>query len=358
MARGLLARRTRVILSLLGERLRRPGLFVLSFVALTGATLWRTEHRAPETKFQEPLDVVWFLVVTIATVGYGDLYPVTHAGRLATGAFILFSLFSLGFLLTATNDVVLEVKRMEESGLIGTEMEGHVLVVGFSPVARSAIAELLDAGRSVAVLCQTPDEVARARRITGRGALFATVGDASQELLRERLNADRCASAVIATGDDSQNIIASLNARAVNASARIVVAIQSEALRQTLEASGATYVASPHELSGRLVASAAFEPEVARFVEDVTSGAMGGADLQQYTASPFAGATVRELREQLLSLDGPLLVAVGRRDARGYTVLPNPRGDMVIAADDQVLVLGDGPQNKRLRARYGIDQGR
>lgn len=358
MARGLIARRTRVILSLLGERLRRPGLLVLSFVVLAGVTLWDVERAAPETRFQGPMDVVWFLVVTIATVGYGDVYPVTAAGRGVTGVFILLTLFSLGFLLTATNDVVVEVKRMEESGLIGTDMDGHVLVVGFSPVARSAIAELLDAGRSVAVLCQSLEEVTLARRLARRGALFATVGDASQELLREKLNADRCVSVVIATGDDSQNIIASLNVRAINASARIVVAIQAEALRQTLEASGATYVASPHELSGRLVASAAFEPEVARFVEDVTSGAMGGADLQQYTAAPFAGTTVRALREQLLALDGPLLVAVGRRDAHGYTVVPNPRGEMVLAAEDQVVVLGDAAQNKRLRARYGIDQGR
>ena len=65
------------------------------------------------------------------------------------------------------NDAVMEVKRMEDIGLIGTDMDGHVVVVGFSPVARSAIAELLDAGRSVAVLCQSAEEVPLARRLQG-----------------------------------------------------------------------------------------------------------------------------------------------------------------------------------------------
>lgn len=358
MARGLVARRTQVIFRLLGARIRRPGLLVLSFFGVAGALLWVAERDAPSTHFHSVADVAWFLVVTMATVGYGDTYPVTALGRLVTGAFILLTLFSIGFLLTAMNEVVMEVKRMEDSGLIGTDMEGHVVVVGFSPVARSAIAELLDAGRSVAVLCAHAEEVPLARRQGERGPLFVTVGDPSQETLRDKLNADRAVSAVIATGDDSLNIVSSLNFRALNASARIVVAVQAEALRQTLVASGATYVASPHELSGRLVASAAFEPEVARFVEDVTSGALGGSDLQQYPAAAFAGSTVREVRELLLGFEGPLLVAVGRPKGDGFSVIPNPRGDLTLEEGDHVVVLGDAAQNRRLRDRYGLSQGR
>ncbi|MEZ4392838.1 MAG: NAD-binding protein [Polyangiales bacterium] len=358
MARGLVARRTQVILRLLAQRTRRPGLLVLSAVGLAGVLLWGAERDAPGTHLRSVSDVAWFLVVTMATVGYGDAYPVTPTGRMVTGAFILLTLFSIGFLLTAMNDVVMEVKRMEDSGLIGTDMDAHVVVVGFSPVARSAIAELLDAGRSVALLCGSVEEVPVARRLADRGPLFVSVGDASQETLRDTLNADRAVSAVIATGDDSQNIVASLNFRAINSAARIVVAVQAEALRKTLVASGATYVASPHELSGRLVASAAFEPEVARFIEDVTSGAIGGSDLQQYSAAPFAGASVRALREKFLELGGPLLVAVGRRKGDGFDVISNPDGALTLEAEDHIVVLGDVPQNKRIREKYEIEQGR
>ena len=51
-----------------------------------------------------------------------------------------------------------------------------------------------------------------------------------------------------------------INVRSVNVNCRVIVYIKREELRQTLHASGVTYVASPFELSGRLIASAAFEP--------------------------------------------------------------------------------------------------
>jgi voltage-gated potassium channel len=348
-----------LLLHLLGQRLRRIGpLYGVLFFAVAAA-LYYLEHGVKDTHFNSFTDAIWFCVVTLSTVGYGDVFPVTGLGRVVTGGFILFTLTTIGFLLTAFNEAVLEVKRMEESGLIPTRMKGHVIVCGFGPLVRAALAELIAAERQVALIVERAEDIPVARQWTGQSeTTFITFGEATPAVLRERLNAMDAETAVIASSDDTFNMITALNLRQLNDKLRIVVALQREELRSTLINTGVTYVTSPNELCGRLVASAAFEPEVAQFVEDVTSGASAGHDLQQFRATAFAGRTVGDIRRELEELDGPLLLAVAQRDKNEYKVLAHPGRALQVSADDFLIVLTNDEQADRLAGRYQLRQGR
>ena len=158
--------------------------------------------------------------------------------------------------------------------------------------------------------------------------LFVSHGEPSQEVFRDRLNGAEAEAVIIAMSDDARNLIAALNIKVVSPRARLVVALQREELRATLVAGGVTYIASPNELSGRLVASAAFEPEVALLLEDLMSGSVGSSDMQQYEAGELGGHTVADVRQKMTELDGPLLVGIAKPDGGGYKVVPNPRGDL------------------------------
>ncbi len=342
---------------LVWRRASRP-LFLFSAVFLAvSVAVWLLERGAPETQVETFFDAVWLNVCTVSTVGYGDSFPVTAAGRVVMGVFILFTLTTIGFFLTALNEAVIEVKNMEEKGLLGTDMEGHIVVCGFSPVARTAIEELLAVGRDVAVICENAEDFPKAQQYGPRPNYFVTTGELSQEVLRDRLNAGKAYAAVIATADDTANIVASLNVRALNASTRIVVAVGTEALRQTLIDSGVTYVASPYELSGRLVASAAFEPDVARFIDDISSG-LAGYDVQQYPARAFQGRTIKEVRQRLIEVDGPLLVGLARWSEGKYELLPHPPQDLELDGRDHILVLANDEHVRRMREEFDLVQGR
>jgi voltage-gated potassium channel len=351
--------RLSILLELLGQRLLRVGVVYAAAFFGAAAAVFLIERGVQGTKFSTFGDAMWFSVVTMATVGYGDLYPVTAAGRIVTGVFILFTLTTIGFLLTAISEAVLEVKRMDEHGLIGTSMKGHIVVCGYGALARAALEDLLAAGRKVALLCETTEELALAKGHGSTGELYVTFGEASQEVLRDRLNAAEAEAFVIAFSDDVKTVIASLHARVVNPGARLVVALQREELRQTLIAGGVTYAASANELSGRLLASAAFEPEVAYLVEDITTGARGGYDLQQYEAgTALGGKKVVEVREQLHAMDGPLMIALAVWNGSGYELRPHPAPDLTVSERDHILVIANKEQAERLVERYHVRQGR
>lgn len=350
---------TELLLHFIWERAGKLLPVFLAVFVVTAVSLYFLEHDKPDTKFTNLKDAFWFCVVTMSTVGYGDVYPITGIGRILTGGFILFTLGTVGLLITAVSESVSEVTRMEEHGLIGTRMKGHVIVCGFNSMARASLLELLSAERKVALLCETMDELNHARdQLTVGPNLFITSGDPSQEVFRDRMNGAEAEAYIIAMSDDAKNLIAALNVKHVSPKARLVVALQRDELRQTLKAGGVTYIASPHELSGRMVASAAFEPEVALLLEDLLSGDVGDADMMQYQAGSLAGGTVADIRAKMQEVDGPLLVALAKSDGNGFRMMSNPAGSVRVEAADHLVVISSGDQAARFEEKYKLRQGR
>ena len=106
--------RARIVLRLLAHRLARIGpVFAGVFVSVVLA-LYFIERGLPDSKFTSLADAFWFCVVTMSTVGYGDIFPVSGLGRVITGLFILFTL-GTGACSHRRQRGDLEVKR-EESG--------------------------------------------------------------------------------------------------------------------------------------------------------------------------------------------------------------------------------------------------
>jgi voltage-gated potassium channel len=358
--RGAARRRRREIGLLLRRRLAKFAAIFVVVTMVSTTLVWITSRHQRGTPIHSWFDSLWLSIETLSTVGFGDVAPVGWAGRLVTSGFIIFTLVSVGFLLAILNESVLEVKRMEDMGLLGIDLRGHVIVYGFSPVAQTAVQQLIGVDCDVALVCDHVDQIPQARQLFGDRRTFVTSGELTQELLEERVNAREAVTAVLASEDDARNIIAALNVHAHYPDLRIIAAVRSTELRQTLMNSGVTYVTSPFELGGRLVASAAFEPEVAKLVEDLSSSTSSeeSFDLQQFSAREFAGQSIAELKRQLEEIDGPMLLARCVPAGDDYKVLPHPPGDQVLDAEDHIIVMCNEDQGERMASRWSLKQGR
>jgi voltage-gated potassium channel len=310
-------------------------------------------------------DAFWYTIVTASTVGYGDTFPISTLGRLVGGLYIILTLVSLGAVLGGVTSAVAEANRLRFLGMDGCKFENHLIICGYSRIAEVALAELLASDQKVAVIVEEEDQISHVREEVAGGKnpanLYVTAGDPSSFATLDRANVAGAATVIAASDDDTRNLVTSINIRSRNTAARIIVYIKRDELRTTLNTAGVTYVASPFELSGRLIASAAFEPEVAQLIEDVSSS-QGGHDLQQFMVidgSPIIGKSIKELRETMLTMGGALLLAHGRSagDNR-FNVVPNPPGDIKLAVGDALIVVGDDKQNEISEKYLGCRQGR
>ena len=314
-------------------------------------------------------DSFWYSIVTLSTVGYGDRYPVTTQGKIASFFLIVFTFTFLGAMIGSITDAFNEARKREMLGMDGTDFTGHVVICGWTNIGKVTLDELIATEQKTVVITDDEDEITKIRDAGDKKYLYTVFGDYKNPKVLKRANIDEAKTIVIATDDDTESLIISLTVKDINPDARMIVSINNDELKNTLYSAGVTYVSSPTEMAGRMVASAAFEPEVARFVEDITTST-SGYDVQQYVISPtsFAnGMSVAKFQKKMQEMDGPLLVAVGKykpekRKNRGspenWKLITNPSSKLKIKENDVVVVIGNSEENGRLARSLKSKQGR
>ncbi len=200
-------------------------------------------------------DVLYFTMITITTVGYGDIVPVTERARLID-AFLLtpIRLFIWLLFLGTAFDLVLKrswerwrMKRIQE-GLCG-----HVVIAGFGRHGSTAAEELLKAGldpRQLVVLDCTEERCAQAREL---GAAVMQ-GDASRDELLQAVHIARASRLIVSAGRDDTCILIVLTARKLAPDLPISATISERDNEDIAANAGATQVINPVSVTGRLLA--------------------------------------------------------------------------------------------------------
>ncbi len=303
----------------------------------------------------------YWSIVTLGTVGYGDIVPTTVGAKVLTMAVIAMQVFLLSYLLSVLTTEGAEESQRRALGLFGTDMTGHIVVLGYGGVGRSAVRELLVQEQKVAVVAERADEVPNLRTLGPPNRLFATFGSPVEPDILRRVNVPAAHSVIVATGDDAQNMIGALNVRVLAPTMRIVVAVNRPELRETLRAAGVTYVASPEDTGGRLCASAAFEPEVAHAIEDMVSAEVR-ADIQEFVlrpTTPISSQTFGEAEGIVRGSTGCILIGYARPRADGeFDTFVGPPPAQRLAPGDAILVVGSLENARRFRSWFGEEQGR
>ena len=285
------------------------------------------------------LDALYMTVTTIVTVGYGEIHPLTPAGRVFTLALIASSAGTAVYLLSQVGQTLVETglrdvlqRRAMERKL--EHLSGHVIVCGYGRFGRVVVGELARAGVPVAIV---EADAEREPELARSGHAFL-IGSATRDDVLLHAGITRARAIVIATGSDADNVYITLTARELHPPLEVHARGESEAALRRLVQAGATRAVSAHQIGGVRMANALLRPSVVEFVE-ITRPMVGEeVDLEEVRVAPGSatvGLTVRTLEQRVPRLR---VVGLKRADARMQLV---PGEEVTIAAGDMLVVIGE-----------------
>jgi voltage-gated potassium channel len=298
-------------------------------------------------------DALYMSVITLTTVGFAEVRPLSIGGRIFTMAFSLIGIFTAFF---AGGEIVRRWASGELRVLLGRQrwdktmssLSDHVVVCGY--------------GRMGKVVCQEFERLAMPFIVIDSNAEALTEfslkhgiplhGNATDDETLKKAGIERARSLVTVVASDAENLFITMSARLLNEGISIIARSEEDTTAAKLIRAGATRVISPYVLSGSRVAQAVVRPTVLDFIDLATRREHIALQLEEVVITPksnLAGTTVGTSR--IRPNHNVIVVAIKRKSASATTF--NPSDDESLSAGDTLVLLGARDQLDRVEQMAG-----
>lgn len=313
-----------------------------------------------------PVDAFYMTVITISTVGYGELHPLSEVGRLFVSVYILYNLFVVAYLVSVVSTFIFDgelrkIFRMYRADQEIKRFSGHVIVCGFGRNGRKAYQELRMNGARVVVieqnqgLLQSLSEGQSDEDYDGDGQaggnILSVIGDATSDRILQQAGVARATALITALPRDADNVFVTLSARALNPRLNIIARASYKTSESKLISAGANSVVMPDEIGGSHMANLVVRPEVIRFLDLISGLSADKLRLEeldfQRMRRDLQGQSIRGL--DIRSRTGATVI--GLRQASGAFMV-SPSADYCPAPGDVLLVFGSEAQIESLEAQF------
>ena len=290
-------------------------------------------------------DGLYMIVTTFTTIGYQEIHPLSHAGRIFNLALIV-SGVSLVFLgIGSLTQALLEFELASFFGKRKMEREisrlsDHYIICGAGRVGRSAAREL---ARRPAPFLIIEQSEAKAARYNDEWLIM--IGDATQEQTLRDAHIERARGLVAATTTDATNLYIVLTARGLNPRLKIIARASEEDAEKHLLTAGADSVVSPYLFAGQRIAQSFLRPHVVSFLDTATTHLGMDLEIGEISVpkhSSFAGKTIESSR--IRQDRGVIILAIKREQGMRFNPSPEDR----IEPGDYLIAMGEPGQLRQL----------
>jgi len=318
------------------------GLIVLGLIAIGWLMLWIERDGLGDSRNLPigPMDVLYFAIVTVTTLGYGDIVPVSPEAR----AIVAFGITPLRagvwlVLVSTAYEFVLRrsIEKMEMEKL-KRSLNGHVVICGFGVKGKSAAKELIERGTSVDQILVIDRNAESQEEASRLGITFLHGNAASEQVLKDAA-IEKASEALVLPNNDEACVLICLTIKDMAPGIKIRAAAREDENLKLIRRTGADTVIAPSVSSGRLLASATHSPFSTELLEELFEHGRGADIIDVVVAPQDYGKTPGEL----VMLHDKLVLGVHTKEGKTLPFRASKdrhleEGDVIIAFDDSQLV--------------------
>lgn len=295
------------------------------------------------------VDALYMTVITVTTVGFGELQPFSPEEKIFTIFLILTSIIIFGYAVSAFSEYLVSGKLFEHFKHRRVEkkighLKGHTIVCGYGRNGKQAILKLSNYNRKFVVVERSKEKI-EALDVAG---ILNIEGDATLDETLQRAGIENAAFLITALPSDADNLFVVLTASQLNKNCVIISRASNESSYKKLKFAGANNVIMPDKLGGDHMASLVTTPDVIEFVDRLTIEGETTANLEEVAVNDLPE---KYLNKTILDLDirrktGCTVIGFKNPD-KNYII--NPEADIKLVADSQLIILGRPEQIIKLR---------
>ena len=300
------------------------------------------------------IDAFYMTVITITTVGFGEVVPLDEVDKLFTSVLILSSIFILAYAISVITEYMLSknnIGNLREKRIhkIIDSMKDHVIVCGYGRNGKQAVEKLI-AYKKPFVIIEKDHEVVDK---FGSAALFVE-GNASDDEVLKEAGVNRASTLICALPSDADNLFIVLTARQMNPNLRIISRATEETSYKKLKLAGADNVILPEKIGGDHMASLVVVPDLVEFLDNLSvSGEKDSINVEQI---PFEKMCLLGQKQAIKDLDIRKKTGcsvIGYKSPTGEYIV-NPEPSMILEKDSLLILIGRPVQIESLKQLYNV----
>ncbi len=301
-------------------------------------------------------EAIYQTIITVATVGFEEVHPLSPAGMWFTSFLVIFSFGIFAYAVSTFTRYLVEgvfrntikdnkVKRKIQ------KLSGHVVICGYGRNGKQAAIELTEHQVPIVVIEQDPDIV---NQLRDQDDILFIDGDASVEDVLRTSGLESARALITTLPVDADNLFVVLTAREINPSLRIISRASLDHSDAKLKRAGATNVIMPDKIGGRRMAKLVAQPDIVEFLDYLMIQSSDQVLLEEIScnnlSSCFAGKSIREL--DIRNESGANIIGMKRPD---NSYLINPLPETLLTPEDKIFALGTKKQITALIKLISMD---
>ena len=299
-----------------------------------------------------PLDSLYMTLITLSTVGFGEVYALSPTGKIFTMILVIFGVAGAGYTISIIGQMIVEGeikkllgRRKMEKGL--KELKDHYIVCGFGRVGRRIAQELCVRKVPFVVIDNVPAKIEQAEK----DCFLFVQGDATNDHTLQEAGIERAKGLITALVNEADNVFIVLSARQLNPKLFITARVESDEAEKKLLRAGADKVVSPHKIGGIRMALTAIRPNLVDFMSVVTFDQDTDLTIEEIQIKPDSSLIQSTLRDCAIRKEFGIMV-VGIKKV-GKEVFLNPSPETKIEAGDILIVIGEKEKLDKLETMAG-----